>query len=159
MLGDHPEAYGECFILMDLHLLEISRFFGDRRDAEMREIYSALRRRPDGRSLGFVHDYMWQEAALVLGTAFEPGRVRGDHGAVGALVPDIRARPHFQKLRRRVENNSGTEFRLRLPCGGGVIKSGCGLSSWNWGQECPQNSQAGKHALRSADILVCGFGW
>src|SRR5437016_2101851 len=68
MLGDHPEAYGECFILMDLHLLEISRFFGDRRDAEMREIYSALRRRPDGRSLGFVHDYMWQEAALVLGT-------------------------------------------------------------------------------------------
>ena len=68
MLGDHPEAYGECFILMDLHLLEISRFFGDRRDAEMREIYSALRRRPDGRSLGFVHDYMWQAAALVLGT-------------------------------------------------------------------------------------------
>ena len=30
----------------------------------------------------------------------------------------------------------------------GVIKSGCGLSSWNWGQECPQNPQAGKPALR-----------
>jgi hypothetical protein len=27
-----------------------------------------LRRRPDGRSLGFVHDYMWQAAALLLGT-------------------------------------------------------------------------------------------
>src|SRR5207245_9940032 len=40
----------------------------------------------------------------------------------------------------------------------GVIKSGCGLSSWKWGQECPQNPQAGKPALRSADILVCGFG-
>jgi hypothetical protein len=68
VLGDYPEAYNECFILLDLHVLEISRFFGDRRDAEMREIYSALRRRPDGRSLGFVHDYMWQAAALVLGT-------------------------------------------------------------------------------------------
>jgi hypothetical protein len=30
----------------------------------------------------------------------------------------------------------------------GVIKSGCGLSSRNWGQECPQNPQAGKPALR-----------
>jgi hypothetical protein len=68
VLGDYPEAYNECFILLDLHVLEISKFFGSRRDAEMREIYSALRRRPDGQSLGFVHDYMWQAAALVLGT-------------------------------------------------------------------------------------------
>ena len=55
-------------MLLDLHALEISKFFGDRRDAEMREIYSALRRRPDGRSLGFVHDYIWQAAAFILGT-------------------------------------------------------------------------------------------
>src|SRR6266550_4571881 len=68
VLGDYPEAYNDCFMLMDLHVLEISKFFGDRRDAEMREIYSALRRRPDGGSLGFVHDYMWQAAALVLAT-------------------------------------------------------------------------------------------
>src|SRR5881628_4203851 len=52
------------------------------------------------------------------------------------------------------------EFNGKLPGGlpGGVIKSGCGLSSWKWGQECPQNPQAGKPALGSADILVCGFG-
>ena len=68
VLGDYPEAYNDTFMLLDLHVLEISKFFGDRRDAEMKEIYSALRRRPDGRSLGFVHDYMWQAAALVLGT-------------------------------------------------------------------------------------------
>ena len=68
VLGDYPEAYNECFILLDLHVLEISKFFGDRRDAEMREIYSALRRRPDGPSRGFVHDYIWQAAALILGT-------------------------------------------------------------------------------------------
>jgi hypothetical protein len=67
LLGDYPEAYNESFMLLDLHALEISKFFGDRRDDEMLEIYSALRRRPDGRSLGFVHDYMWQAAALMLG--------------------------------------------------------------------------------------------
>jgi hypothetical protein len=68
VLGDYPEAYNDLFMLFDLHALEISKLFGDRRDAEMREIYSVLRRRPDGRSLGFVHDYMWQAAALMLGT-------------------------------------------------------------------------------------------
>jgi hypothetical protein len=68
VLGDYPEAYNDAFIIFDLHVLEVSKFFGDRRDAEMKEIYSTLRRRPDGRSLGFVHDYMWQAAALVLGT-------------------------------------------------------------------------------------------
>ncbi len=68
VLGDYPEAYNDSFILFDLHALEISRFFGDRRDAEMKEIFSLLRRRPDGRSQGFVHDYMWQAAALILGT-------------------------------------------------------------------------------------------
>ena len=67
-LGVYPEAYNDAFILFDLHVLEISKVFGDRRDAEMKEIYSALRRRPDGKSLGFVHDYIWQAAALVLGT-------------------------------------------------------------------------------------------
>ena len=68
VLGHYPEAYNDAFIIFDLHVLEISKFFGDRRDSEMKEIFSALRRRPDGRSLGFVHDYMWQAAALVLGT-------------------------------------------------------------------------------------------
>ena len=67
-LGDFPAAYDDSFMLLELHVLEISHCFGDRRDAEMLEIYSMLRRRPDGKSLGFVHDYMWQAAALVLGT-------------------------------------------------------------------------------------------
>ena len=39
---------------MDLHALEISKLFGDRRDEEMLGIYSALRRRPDGKSMGFI---------------------------------------------------------------------------------------------------------
>jgi hypothetical protein len=35
----------------------------------LKEVYNILRRRPDGKSLGFVHDYMWQAAALVLAIA------------------------------------------------------------------------------------------
>ena len=67
-LGDYPAAYNGSFALLDLHAIEISRFVGDRRDEEMLEIFSMLRRRPDGRSLGLVHDYMWQAVAIILGT-------------------------------------------------------------------------------------------
>jgi len=68
VLGDEPEAYNDTFSLIELHLLDLCDMIGERRDKEMQEIYSALRRRPDGRSLGYVHDCMWQVAALVLGT-------------------------------------------------------------------------------------------
>jgi hypothetical protein len=68
VLGAHPEVYNDSFMLLEFHVLELSDAIGDRRDAEMKEIYSALRRRPDGRSLGIAHDYMWQAAAVVLGT-------------------------------------------------------------------------------------------
>jgi hypothetical protein len=67
VLGDYPKAYHACFLLLDLHALEISRVLGDRRDIEMKEIYSWLRRRPDGKSTGVIHDFMWQAAALTLG--------------------------------------------------------------------------------------------
>jgi len=67
-LGDYPEAYEDSFALLDFHVAEISNVFGDRRDSEMQEIFSQLRRRPDGKSLSFVHDYMWQAVALILGT-------------------------------------------------------------------------------------------
>ncbi len=68
VLGDYPEAYNEVFLILEMHVLEVSKLLGDPRDAEMKEIYSVLRRRPDGQSLGFFHDCMWQAAALVLGT-------------------------------------------------------------------------------------------
>jgi hypothetical protein len=67
-LGDYPEGYDDAFAVFEAQVLQLSAFFGDRRDAEMKEIYSALRRHPDGRSLGYIHDAMWQAAALLLGT-------------------------------------------------------------------------------------------
>jgi len=48
--------------------------------------------------------------------------------------------------------------RFRQSALQGVIKSGCGLSSWKWGQECPQNPQAGKPALRVAQTFLSA-GW
>ncbi len=36
-------------------------------DAEFIEIYAQMRRRPDGKSLGPLHDVIWQSAAVVLG--------------------------------------------------------------------------------------------
>lgn len=68
VLGDYPQAYDTSFMLLDMHALELSKIYGARRDTEMKEVYSMLRRRPDGKSLGFVHDYMWQAAALMLAT-------------------------------------------------------------------------------------------
>ncbi len=67
-LGAHPKAYNACFALFDLHIVELANLFGEPRDEELREIVSTLRRRPDGKSLGFTHDYLWQACALILGT-------------------------------------------------------------------------------------------
>jgi len=68
VLGAYPEAYHDAFRMLDFHVLELCGVLGDRPDAEMKEIFAALRRRPDGRSLGVAHDYMWRAAALMLGT-------------------------------------------------------------------------------------------
>ena len=69
-------------------VLTLCDAMGDRTDQEMEEVYSALRRRPDGRSLGLAHDFLWQISALLLGryrlsqTEFE--------ALIGALVRSTR---------------------------------------------------------------------
>ncbi len=87
-LGNPPQAYEHCLMVLDLHALELSKIFGARRDAEMKEVYSMLRRRPDGKSLGFVHDYLWQAAALVL--ALEPLSQAEHEAIVGRLERSCR---------------------------------------------------------------------
>ncbi|MGC8990240.1 MAG: hypothetical protein ACP5MD_08985 [Verrucomicrobiia bacterium] len=60
--------YDDAFLILEWHVVSLSYAIGDRFDHEMQEIYSHLRRRPEGRSTGFTHDFMWQVAAFVLGT-------------------------------------------------------------------------------------------
>jgi hypothetical protein len=70
-MGDYPpEEYQYCFSLLDLHIVDFSDCIGDLRDAELLEIFSNLRRRPDGRSLGAAHDHLWRAAAIM--TAIRP---------------------------------------------------------------------------------------
>jgi hypothetical protein len=66
-IDPYPEEYCGHFFFIEEHLLTVCDAIGDRTDQEMEEIYSALRRRPDGRSLGPVHDFLRQVAALLLG--------------------------------------------------------------------------------------------
>lgn len=67
-MDHYPEEYTPHFFFIEDHVLTVCKAKGDRTDQEMEEIYSMLRRRPDGRSLGVVHDFLWQVAALLLGT-------------------------------------------------------------------------------------------
>jgi len=67
-MDHYPEEYTPHFFFVESHVLTLCAAKGDRTDQEMEEIYSMFRRRPDGRSLGAVHDFLWQVAALLLGT-------------------------------------------------------------------------------------------
>jgi hypothetical protein len=67
-MDHYPKEYCPHFYFIEKHLLTVCAAKGDRTDQEMEEIYSMLRRRPEGRSLGAVHDFLWQVAALLLGT-------------------------------------------------------------------------------------------
>lgn len=62
-----PAVYNQCLEDMDRNLLAYAERFGDPTDQELEGIYSVLRRKPDGRSQGAVHDCLWQAAALLLG--------------------------------------------------------------------------------------------
>jgi len=66
-MDHYPKEYCPHFYFIENHVLTVCAAKGDRTDQEMEEIYSMLRRRPDGRSLGAVHDFLWQVAALLLG--------------------------------------------------------------------------------------------
>ena len=76
------------FYYFERHMVTFCGGFGDKSDQEFEEAYSNLRRRPDGRSLGPLHDFAWQVGAVMLGT-----RVISQaefEGVVGALAASAR---------------------------------------------------------------------
>ena len=66
-MDHYPEEYTPHFFFIESQLLTLCDAMGDRSDQELEEIYFALRRRPDGRSLGVAHDFVWEVSALLLG--------------------------------------------------------------------------------------------
>lgn len=67
-MEEYPKEYIPCFSYFEQHFLTVCEALGDRTDQEMEEVYALLRRRPDGKSLGVMHDFMWQVSALMLAT-------------------------------------------------------------------------------------------
>jgi hypothetical protein len=66
-MDQYPPEYTPHFFFIENQVLTLCYAMGDRTDQEMEEIYTAIRRRPDGRSLSVTHDLLWQVAALLLG--------------------------------------------------------------------------------------------
>jgi len=67
-MDHYPPEYTPLFYFIETHFLTLCDGGVTGRTLEMEEIYSMLRRRPEGRSLGASRDFMWQVAALLLGT-------------------------------------------------------------------------------------------
>ena len=67
-MDHYPEEYAPHFFFIENHVLTVCNTIGDRTDQEMEEVYSMLRRRPVARSLGALHDFLWQVSALLVGT-------------------------------------------------------------------------------------------
>lgn len=64
----YPEAYVAFFYRIEYNVYRYCRTMGlNPTDEEFLDIYSQMRRQPDGRSKGPLHDIVWQSAALVLG--------------------------------------------------------------------------------------------
>lgn len=63
----YPAQYTPYFFFIESHVLTFCRRNGARTDQEMEEVYTMLRKRPDGKSLGASHDFVWQVTALMLG--------------------------------------------------------------------------------------------
>jgi tetratricopeptide (TPR) repeat protein len=66
-IDHYPPEYSPHFFFIEHHVLTLCKAKGDRTDQELEQIYSTVRRRPDGRSLGEEHDFLWQVTALALG--------------------------------------------------------------------------------------------
>ncbi len=66
-MGRYPEEYVEFFYGIERSIVSLECEEFAPYDHEFIEVYSAMRRRPDGKSSGLLHDIVWQSAALALG--------------------------------------------------------------------------------------------
>lgn len=66
-MTEYPAAYVPVFFTIERHVVLFGGIGRVPTDVEVEEAYGNLRRRPDGRSLGPLHDTLWQASALALG--------------------------------------------------------------------------------------------
>lgn len=66
-LEHFPEEYIPFFAIVEQPVTDFSNQPElSLSDADFREIFSAMRRRPDGRRINLMHDLVWQATALAL---------------------------------------------------------------------------------------------
>lgn len=66
-LKHYPEEYVSIFAAIEQPIADFSdQLELSLCDADFKEIFSAMRRRPDGRRINLMHDLIWQVAALTL---------------------------------------------------------------------------------------------
>ena len=100
-MDHYPEECTPHFFFIENHVLTVCEAIGDRTDQEMEEVYAMLRRRPDGRSLGALHDFLWQVSALLLGTqVLSAAEFEALVGAPGTLDPEMGLASGLALLRR-----------------------------------------------------------
>ena len=66
-MAHYPPEYVMFFYGIEHNVLLFCELTRPPIDAEFIEIYAQMRRRPDGKSLGPLHDVIWQSAAVALG--------------------------------------------------------------------------------------------
>lgn len=69
-MGHYPEQYTPFFYRVESHALSLCKAIHFPTDAQFLELYTLMRRRPDAKSTGPLHDAVWQGAAYALG--FQP---------------------------------------------------------------------------------------
>jgi hypothetical protein len=111
-IDHYPPEYMPHFFFLESHVMKLGDAIGDRTDQEMNEIYSNLRRRPDGRSMGIGHDYLWQVTALLLGRiALSEAEFGGILGALARSTSKWSLRPvsrnYLDYLRRNFPASQG----------------------------------------------------
>jgi hypothetical protein len=83
-LEQYPPEYVPLLYFIERHVLSLCKVVGEKTDGEFEEWYSNLRRRPDGRSLGEFHDYLWRVCALLL--AMRPTSQAEFEAVIGRLA-------------------------------------------------------------------------
>ncbi len=66
-LEHYPPEYVPFFSFIEKHMTTLAEVLGDPTDEEFMNVFSNLRRRPDGRSLSPLHGAVWQCCAVILG--------------------------------------------------------------------------------------------
>ena len=88
-LATPADEYLAFLFNIEAHVLSIAdALCAPARDGDVVEAFSGLKRRPDGRSAGFVHDSLWQATALSLG--LYPTSAAEYEALMGRLVKSAR---------------------------------------------------------------------